>query len=49
MRPVSREKKFVNRLVIDNDLATTWFNEDTGHCAFAAAGPVVVLDCHLIS
>jgi hypothetical protein len=38
-------KKFIDRLVIDDDLAFSRLDEDTGNRALAAAGSIVVLDC----
>jgi hypothetical protein len=41
-------KKFINRLVIDNDLAFAGLDEDSRYRTFATARPIVVLDCHEI-
>ena len=42
-------KKLIDRLVVDDDLAFTGFDENARNGALAAAGSIVVLDCcHVI-
>lgn len=41
-------KKIIDRLVIDDYLPFTGLDENTRNRALAAAGAIVVLDCHVI-